>query len=98
MNKEIETQYEKILGCSTLSNLRKIEDELLMIRMLLINYHNICFNYKQALNKIREYINNGGILGFRENGEMYTLKEDRCGEDILQIISEAIGDDDSGNK
>lgn len=64
MNKEIEAQYDKILSCSTLTDLRKIEDDLQMTRMLLINYHNICLNLKQALYEIKEYINKNDFGGY----------------------------------
>lgn len=87
MNKEIEAQYDKILSCSTVTDLRKIEDDLLMTRMLLINYHNICFNLKQALNEIRKVITECKMLMPHE------FDWDEQTDNILQIINEALGDD-----
>lgn len=88
MNKEIETQYEKILNCSTVTNLRKIEDELLMTRMLLINYHNICFNLKQALNEIRNYILE---LDDETDNSIYDI-ESGVRNEILKRIDERLDD------
>lgn len=89
MNKEIEAQYDAVLNCSTLTDLKKIEDELLMTRCLLINYHNICFDLKQALIDIRELIKKDSI----EIDGKYT--EVCCsGENFLQIIDKVLGGSD----
>lgn len=91
MNKEIEAQYDKILGCSTLTDLRKIEDDLQMTRMLLINYHNICLNLKQALNEIREYVK--GAYEMATYTKSVSLDKENI-EDILQIIDKYMKEDD----
>lgn len=92
MNKEIEAQYDKILSCSTLTDLRKIEDDLQMTRMLLINYHNICLNLKQALNEIKEYIIKNSH--YNSPDYEYQLLDKRDITNILQIIDKYMKEDD----
>lgn len=94
MNKEIEAQYDAILNLSTLTDLRKLEDDLLMTRMLLINYHNICINLKQALNDIREYIYKNSIsMDLLSIPPIEKLDFKGDVKDILQIIDKVGGNE-----
>lgn len=54
-------------------------------------------DYKQALNKIRKLCNNEKYIFKAEDYSEQGFTEYIEKEDILQIINEAIGDDENGN-
>lgn len=61
------------------------------------NKCNECNEYKQALNKIRKLCNNEKYIFQAEDYSEQGFTEYIEKDDILQIINEAIGDDDNEN-